>query len=239
MRIETRSGFVEDEDWCILDDGTGNGNALTFATGKFDTAFTHKRAVSIREFGDEIMTTGFSRCFVYFFVSRITFSVANIFENGAVEEKSFLGDVGNGITKRILRYFGDILVVDTDGTFVDVVVTEKEFGDGGFSGARWTNECDFFLCSDREIEICECVLGIFECERYIVECDFSFSHSQRLCWLVVLNFVRGFKNFEDFTCITYLFTNDFDGTTDATDVPEDDVGITLDEGDVTDGHQTF
>lgn len=56
--VETAGGFIENQNFRIAENGTGDSHSLALAAGKFDTAFTDKSVIAVRKFFNEFMAVG-------------------------------------------------------------------------------------------------------------------------------------------------------------------------------------
>ena len=66
--------------------------------------------------------------------------IPDIVSDVLIKEDGVLRYDANGLSKRILGDFGDILSVDEDASVVHVVKPEQKTNDGGFAAARGTHE---------------------------------------------------------------------------------------------------
>src|SRR6266404_1247909 len=90
LRIQTGSGFIENEDAGISENGASDGDALLLSSGKFYAAFADDGIVfPFKGFG-EFVHAGDAASFHNLFFGGVGPGKGHIFANGSVEKKSIL-----------------------------------------------------------------------------------------------------------------------------------------------------
>ena len=85
-RIEAGSWFVQEDDRWILEEHTGNGNALLLTSRKL----LGSRLEAVRQFHDLVVDIRFLGSIYYFLFCGIRTSIADIFFNTSIEDMVFL-----------------------------------------------------------------------------------------------------------------------------------------------------
>lgn len=83
--IDGGSGFVQDEDGRILEDGAGDGKSLFFAAGKLETAFADNSIIAVFFLDDKFVSAGGASGGEDVGKFGLIIAVANIVENAAIE----------------------------------------------------------------------------------------------------------------------------------------------------------
>src|SRR4029078_9317135 len=86
-------------------------------------------------------------------VGGIGAPVADVLQNGAMEQRDVLGHGGDRLPQTLPRYLGDILATDENFSFLHVVESLDEGKQCRLAAPRRTNQADPLACSDVEIAI--------------------------------------------------------------------------------------
>ena len=89
--IQRAGGFIQNQDRCIFQDDTGEGNPLALTTAEFDTAFTDlgvkaNVAVMVFQIWDEAIGLGLANGLPQLVLTGVGPSVQNVFANAAVKQ---------------------------------------------------------------------------------------------------------------------------------------------------------
>ena len=84
--VDAGGGFVQDDDRRVLEDGTGNGDALPLTAGERAAALADNRVVAVRQRHDKVMAAGFLRRCDHLRLGGIRFAEQDVCANGVVEE---------------------------------------------------------------------------------------------------------------------------------------------------------
>jgi hypothetical protein len=79
LGVESTCRLIKNQDGRVFEEGSGDGDALTLATGKKISALADGRIVSLRHGHDEIVRKGFFRCGLDLRTGRVLFADADIF----------------------------------------------------------------------------------------------------------------------------------------------------------------
>lgn len=96
--VDGGGGFIEEEDGRVLEEGAGDGEALFFSAGEFDAAFADIGVELLGKITDEIGLGGIEGL-PDLLIGGVAHGEGEVFANGAVEEKGFLGDVAEGVAE--------------------------------------------------------------------------------------------------------------------------------------------
>ncbi len=88
--IDGGSGFIQNQNGGVAENGAGKGNPLTLTAGELLSAFADDGVVSIGELENEVVGFGGLSGGFDFFLSGIGFTVCDVFADGAVEEEDIL-----------------------------------------------------------------------------------------------------------------------------------------------------
>ena len=97
--VERGGGLVEDEDGRVLEDGAGDGHALSLATGEPRTAIADDRLVAVRQLADEVVGVGRPCGCLQLLVARVESAVADVLLDGAAEDGGVLGHQRHGLAQ--------------------------------------------------------------------------------------------------------------------------------------------
>ena len=138
--IQGRSGFIQDQDPGIFQDGPGNGDALALATGHVDAPVSQVGIVSLRQILDEfIRIGGFGRC-QDFLPCSIQPSVEDVVVYRIVEQVGFLGYDAHLFPEGSHGHIPDVMVIDEDGSFRHIIETGQQVGNGRFPCTAGTHQ---------------------------------------------------------------------------------------------------
>ena len=90
VAVERAGGFVEDENGRVLENGTGDRHSLLLAAGKFQPALADHGGVAVGQGGDETVDLGEFRGGLDFRVGGVRAAIANVVEDGVVEQHGIL-----------------------------------------------------------------------------------------------------------------------------------------------------
>ena len=93
--IEGGSRFVQDKDWWILQDSTGNADALALSTGEFSSAVANHGVVALLTGHDKVMGVGYLGSFDDLLHSGIFHTESDVVVEGVIEQDGFLVDVAH------------------------------------------------------------------------------------------------------------------------------------------------
>src|SRR6476660_3367814 len=112
VAVERRGRLVEHEDGRRFEDGAGDGHALLLAARELQSPLAHERVVALRQRYDKVVDLGKFRRLAHLAVAGLWAPIADVVENGVVEQHGVLGDHADGGAERALRNVADILPVN-------------------------------------------------------------------------------------------------------------------------------
>src|SRR5260370_7910321 len=95
VHIYGAGGFVEDEDWSVLQEGAGQGNTLALTSRKAHPALPDQGVVTLWEQSGELVSAGGLGCRDNLFVGGLRSRVSNIFADAGRKQHTLLGNEGN------------------------------------------------------------------------------------------------------------------------------------------------
>ena len=132
FRIQGRSGFVQNQDPGIFQDGPGNGDALALAAGYVDAPIPQIGVIPLGQIPDEfICIGGFGRC-QHFLPGGIQPSVEDVVVHRIIEQIGFLGHDSYLFPEGSHGHIPDVVVIDQDGSFRHIIEPGQQVGNGGF-----------------------------------------------------------------------------------------------------------
>ena len=153
MGVETGCRFIEDQYPRVFKYGTRNGNPLLFTTGQLQPAFTHNGVIPLCQFCDEFGEMG-QLCRLFDFVTVcIGFCIGDVVAQGFIKQHRILGHDADGLAQTVLCDFADILVVDKDLSRGDVIETEQQACQRGFSCATGADNGDLLARCNGEADV--------------------------------------------------------------------------------------
>ncbi len=135
-----------------------------------------------------------------FLVSGIQLSIGDIFTDSACKQEIVLRHNAHLLPETLNADALDIMPVNPDNPFLDIIKTADEVDNGCFSGASRSHEGNCLTWLDVEAHIIEnvCVFVIGESNMFKVYCTDNFRH---LCHAVgVHDFRASVENLKDSLC---------------------------------------
>src|SRR5712664_2746482 len=170
-RIERRGGLVEDQDARVFQQRAGYGHALLFPAGELQSALPDHGCIFFRQAFDQIVNVGGARGFHHFRVARFRPAIADVVEDGVVEQHRVLRhDVDRRAQARLLHVlYGNI--VDKDFSARNVIKTVKQPRQGRLARARMPDDRDAVASRDAEADVEEDGSFLFVGEIHVPEFD--------------------------------------------------------------------
>lgn len=141
--VERRSGFVENDDRRVLEEGPSNADALSLASGQLHPTLTHNCIIALGQRLDEAIAVGGLGGCKDFFVRRIRPPEPDVVHHGAVEESNFLRDDSERLAQAVLGDALYSLSIDPDFPLLHVIETLQEVYQCRFPGTGGTYNADF------------------------------------------------------------------------------------------------
>ena len=135
LRIDVRCRLVKDDDGRVLENGTGDGDALLFAARKVCATLADHCFIPVRQSRDEIMTRCLFCCRNDLCAARLWSSETNVIFDGVVEEVDTLKDNANLCHQGCKRIFLDIVSADGNCAGIDIPEPRNEMAQCCLTGA--------------------------------------------------------------------------------------------------------
>src|SRR5690606_4457989 len=176
LRIERGSGFVEDEDRCVLQHHARDRDALPLAPGKLDPAFAHMGVVALAALRidhahDEVVRGRPFGGGNDLRLARAWLAVGDVVADGAMHEDRLLADNPELAAQRGLRDLADILTVEQDATALHVEEAQHQVDDRRLAGTGGADKRHPFARADVEIQILDDAALAAIVERDVLEAD--------------------------------------------------------------------
>ena len=172
LGVEGGSGLVEDKNVGVLEDGTGDADALALSAGEFAAAVTHVGVVAVLTLHDEVVGVGNFGCFDDLFHRGVLDAEGDVAEEGVVEEDGFLIDVAEEAAQVGDAELADVGAVEEYLSLLHVVVAWQEVNEGGLARARLAYEGNGLSAAEGEIDVVEHVLAVLVVtERDVAQFD--------------------------------------------------------------------
>src|SRR5580704_3604997 len=142
--IEFRSGFVEDEDRRVLQDGAGNRDALALSAAEPGAPFADHSIVTLGQVSDEIGGESGARRSLNALFRHVAQTVANVVPHGVVKEDVFLRNHCDLLTQRANRDTADVGAVDEDAARRRFVEAWDEIDERRFASTARADQSDYF-----------------------------------------------------------------------------------------------
>lgn len=197
LGVEGRSRFVEDQDFGILEYGSGDAQALALTAREFGAPVADVGVVARRTLHDEVVGVGDFGRSDDLFVRRSPASHGDVVFDGVVEQHGILRNDAHVGTQALLRVVADRNPVDQDVAARSVVEAGDQLAEGRFAAARRTDQSHCFSSPDVERDAVDHLPAAVVGEVYIAEFDLLVQAVQRLGVGLVLDFRFGIEHVED------------------------------------------
>ena len=114
--VKGRSGLVQNQDWRILQDGTGYADALTLSARQSSATVANHRIVTIGRLHDKLMRIGYLGSLYHLFHSCILNTKCDVVIKGVVEQDSFLVHIPYKSTQVMNSIVAYVVTIDQDFT---------------------------------------------------------------------------------------------------------------------------
>ena len=134
--VERGGRFVQQDNLCVFQHGTGNGYALLLASGQGTATFANHRVVALRQAHDEVVATGFLGGGNDFLIRRVRLAETDVVAYGVLEQIDILEHHGNVAHQAFGYYFVHRHIAKEDVSLLWVVETGTKFHHGAFPTTR-------------------------------------------------------------------------------------------------------
>ena len=143
-KVQAGGRFIKDVKARILQERTGQCNALLLTTGQAITGFLQIGVVLQRQLADELVCVGLLGRLPHLIEGSLGAGDADILEDRLAEQLNVLRDIGNAAADGCIAVLVQIDTIHTDGAALRLVILEQELCDGGLAGTRGTNQRHLF-----------------------------------------------------------------------------------------------
>src|SRR5882672_3951982 len=150
LAVETRGGFIQDQDRRIGQEGARNRDPLALAAGELDAALADQRGIALWQPLDEGVGMGQPRRRFDLHRRGVGPPISDVLGQRAVEEQRFLLHDRHLPAQALLRDVGDILPVDRDAAAIEVVQPLHELDEGRLARARPSDKADALARRDAD-----------------------------------------------------------------------------------------
>jgi len=123
LRVQGRSGLVEDQDRGVLEDGPGDGDPLALPAGELRSRLADDRIVPLGKLHDEVVGMGGPGGSDDLLLAPLDVPVGDIVSHRIVEEDGLLGHHSDLSSEGLHGDVPDILTVDGDPARGNIVET--------------------------------------------------------------------------------------------------------------------
>lgn len=130
------------------------------------------------------MTSCHLCCSNDFCLRSVRFSISNIFFQTPMKEDGILRDHPDMFSKAFLAYLPNILTVNQNFSFLEIVKSEQKFSNRSFPSTRRANESDFFSCFDLKRKLIKDGIFLLISKSYFLKLDRSMEYFKLLIALI-------------------------------------------------------
>lgn len=140
VAVESRGGFVEDEDGGVAQEGAGEGETLALSAGERGAALADDGLITVGERHDEVVGEGGAGGSFDLGFGGFRATEEKVGANGVDEEDGVLGNERDLAAKVGEAQVAQVVAVDSDAAGIHFVEPRDEVGEGGFAGAAGADE---------------------------------------------------------------------------------------------------
>ena len=152
-RVQRRSGFIEDEDGRVLEQGARDGHALLFAARKLEATLAHHGLVAQRRACDEIVDVRGTRRLLDLLRAGTRAAIGDVVAHGVVEEHGVLRHDADCAAHAVLRDLAQVLPGDLDAPTAYIVKAIEQARQRGLARARRADHGHGLAGRDFETEV--------------------------------------------------------------------------------------
>ena len=144
MTVQGGGRFVEQQDTGIFQHGARDRHPLALATGQLKSTLSHHRLVPIWQAHDELVDVGQPCSFLDFGRARGGTSVADVVVQSVIKQHRVLRDDADGGAKSCLGDISNVLTIDRDAAFINLIKSIEKPTHRRFPGPGLTDKGDAF-----------------------------------------------------------------------------------------------
>ena len=178
--VQAGRGLIQDQDGRVREEGARDRHALALAAGQLHAALAHHRVIALGQAHDEVVRAGLPRRVLDLGLRRAGPAVGDVLGQRAVEQDGLLLHDRDLTAQRGLLRLGDVLSVDQDAAFVDVVQALDQLDERGLARTRMAHQPDALARRDarREMLVQRRVVRAVA-EGHVVEADLALGDADR------------------------------------------------------------
>ena len=138
--VQCTGRLIQNQDWRILKENSGNRNSLLLSTGKPGSSFSDKCFISIRKFHNKVMDIGFLCRIFNLFHRSVRLTICNIFTDTSTEKINILLHKTNLITQTLKGQLSHIFSVNRNLSTCYIVKSWKQGTNCCLATSRRTNQ---------------------------------------------------------------------------------------------------
>ena len=195
LDVEAGSSFVEQHDWGVFEQSTGDRYALTFATRECGAVLADERVVALGHTADELVATSQLCHTAYLLVGGVGLADTDIVGDARVEQQHVLEYHRIVFEQCLGVYLRDVLPAESDCALIDIPETCGELGGCALASARRTYQRRYLAlpsgkrhvtehllaCLVREVDSVECYIVVID---RIIGCSLLYGHRLHLFYSV-------------------------------------------------------
>ena len=171
--IQTGGWLVQNQDWSVVENRAGDGNALALAAGKRDAALADHRVVALRHLLDELVGIGQFRGANDFPARGIRLAVSDVFPDRRTKQQGFLQHETDLVPQGFQRVFANVSAINFYCSGCGIVETRDQIDESAFSRAGRADDCRDLARFDFEADVFQYLMLAVVTERDVVEFDFA------------------------------------------------------------------
>ena len=152
VRVQRRGGFVQQQQRCVLEQGTGDGDALLLAAGEARPAFAQFAGEAVRQGVEEVGRFGRFRSLADFRIAGLKPAVTDVVGGTGGEDHRGLRHQGQGFAQLGGLQQAQVHAVERDAPRLRVVEAQQHREHGALAGAGWPHQCHRFTRTHAQVE---------------------------------------------------------------------------------------
>ncbi len=151
--IQVGSGFVEEQDGGVSEDGARDGDSLELSAREVAAFVADGGLISVGLAEDELLGPSHAGCVVDVVLGGFESTIADVIFDGVVEEEQVLIDDPDLVSEGVLLKVAEVVTIEENSSGLGVVEAENEGDEGTFSRAAFADEGVEFTRLEVEVEV--------------------------------------------------------------------------------------